>query len=183
MMNKNVSLAFAALCILCGAGAVLTGCNKIDSSPTPDANTPAVTPPTVAPPTPAATENTTPTPIKDALTTLFAQDAAGKASIYPKGTHLLSVELKANTATVDVSKEFSQLQNKGDSYEGAAQKKLCAALAPFKEIETMRLTVEGKDYESQSADWRKVPVRGSDEFLHSSSTQTGSVQSPGSVDR
>lgn len=183
MIIKKILVSLAAV-------VVLAGCNKIDTPVTPNTNPPAVTTTPVTPEPPVTPDNVTPTPIKDALTTLFAQDAQAKESIYPKGTHLISVNLKDKLATVDVSKEFNQLQNKGESYEGAAQKKLCAALAPFSQIETMRLTVEGKDYESQAADWRKVPVRVSGESSESSNTskstrsvQSGGVQASGSVDR
>ena len=183
MIIKKLLLSLAAV-------VALSGCNKIDTPPTQDTKPPAVVTTASASTPPVTPENTTPTPIKDALMTLFAQDAQDKESIYPKGTHLLSVDVKDTLATVDVSKEFNQLQNKGESYEGAAQKKLCAALAPFSQIETMRLTVEGKDYESQAADWRKVPVRVSGDSAESSksfkstrTTPTGGVQASGRGDR
>ncbi len=132
-------------------------------------------------PQPDATPPTTPvpTPLKDALNTLFAKEAEDAKSPFPKGVHLLSVDLKDKTASVDVSKEFNELANKGESMEGLAQKKLCAALAEFPNVDTMRLTVEGKDYESQASDWRSVPVRGGKD----ASARVGGLQQAGSVDR
>ena len=124
-----------------------------------------------------------PSPVTDALTTLFAREAQAKDSPFPKGVRLLDVDLKDKIATVNVSKEFNQLPNKGESYEGLAQKKLCAALAPFPTVDTMRLTVEGKDYESQASDWRSVPVRTKGEASGQATAPGDGVQTAGSVDR
>ena len=179
----NFALLMALVSIVCCAG-----CQKTDSEPAPPAvvtNTP--TPPVTPTPQPdAVPQNTsTPTPIKDALTTLFAKEADDAKSPFPKGTHLLSVDLKNKTASVDVSKEFNELANKGESMEGLAQKKLCAALADFSTVDTLRLTVEGKDYESQAADWRSIPVRaGKDGAATGGSSQKSiGLQNAGSIDR
>jgi hypothetical protein len=168
-------------------GGLLCGCRNTEQTADAESKAPAPTqaisqtsaPPAVAP----ASDTATPSPIKDALTTLFAREAQAKDSPFPKGTHLLDVDLKDKLVTVNVSKEFSQLASKGESYEGLAQKKLCAALAPYPAVDTMRLTVEGKDYESQASDWRSVPVRMKGEASGKASTPAGEVQTAGSVDR
>lgn len=179
----NLPLLLSLACVVC-----CTGCQKTDSEPAPPSVTANVPATPVAPTaqTDAVPQDTpTPTPIKDALTTLFAKEAEDAKSPFPKGTHLLSVDLKDKTASVDVSKEFSKLANKGESMEGLAQKKLCAALADFPAVDTLRLTVEGKDYESQAADWRNIPVRAGKDAAETggSPQKAGGLQNAGSMDR
>jgi hypothetical protein len=139
----------ASPCLLLLAAA-LCGCN---TTPTADPAQ-ASTPPTVAPPTretaPIAPTPDVSTPVKDALTGLIAQEGS---SPFPKGTRLLSVEVKAGVATLDFSKEFNALANNGDTTESLAQKSLRSALAKFPEVQKMRVTVEGKSFDSQNTDW------------------------------
>jgi hypothetical protein len=170
-------------CAICGAG-----CQKTDSettAPAAAANAPAVTAEQTPAPSQSPPETVTPTPIKDALTTLFAKEAEDAKSPFPKGTHLLSIDLKDKTASVDVSKEFNELANKGESMEGLAQKKLCATLAEFPTVDTLRLTVEGKDFESQAADWRSIPVRVAKDASEAggSRQKSNGMQQAGSLDR
>ena len=186
IMKKHLFL----LPCLALVGGLLCGCQNTEQTASAEAKTPPPietgaktaeqsTPPAQSP----STDATAPSPIKDALTTLFAREAQAKDSPFPKGTHLLDVDLKDKLATVNVSKEFNGLADKGESYEGLAQKKLCASLAPFATVDTMRLTVEGKDYESQASDWRSVPVRAKSEASGQASVPNGEVQTAGSVDR
>ena len=179
----NFALCLALVGIFAG-----TGCQKTDSATAPPAtaaNAPAVAAEQTPAPSPPQPETTTPTPIKDALNTLFAKEAEDSKSPFPKGTHLLNIDLKGKTASVDVSKEFNELANKGESMEGLAQRKLCAALAQFPTVDTLRVTVEGKDYESQASDWRSISVRPATEGAQSGggSSKLGGLQNAGSVDR
>lgn len=98
------------------------------------------TPPTPTPPSPA--------PIKEAIDTLLAQSPP-----FPKGAHVLSVDVKDGVVTLDLSKEFSALANSGDTTESNAMKALQAALAKFPDVQKMRVTVEGKSFDSQVTDW------------------------------
>lgn len=151
-----------------------TGCNPNDIGVKTTSSI-AATPPASAstePPVAANQEShETPTPIKDALTLLFAKEAQEKDSPFPKGTHLLSVEVKEKQAIVDVSKEFNGLLSRGESTEGLAQKKMCRALAQFDSLKTMHVKVEGKEYDSQASDWSNIPLR------------VDEAQASGSVDR
>lgn len=148
----NYRLRFALLLLL---GAALYGCHNepaavpVLAAPAP----PAPTPPTATiPPAPGGQ-----TPIKDALTALITTQGFPP---FPKGTQLVSLNLKDGVATLDFSKEFNALANSGDSTESAAQKSLRAALAKFPEVQKMRVTVEGKPFDSQNTDWTTpFPVR------------------------
>jgi germination protein M len=81
-------------------------------------------------------------------------------SPFPAGTQLVGVSLKEGVATLDFSKEFNALANSGDSVESAAQKALRSTLAQFPEVQKMRVTVEGKAFDSQNTDWTTpFPVR------------------------
>ncbi len=155
-LGRSGPLALLSLLTL-----MATGCNRPDTGNTSVAI--AATPPAAAstePPVAATQENhETPTPIKDALTLLFAKEAQDKDSPFPKGTHLLSVEVKEKQAIVDMSKEFNGLLNRGESTEGLAQKKMCRALAQFENLKTMHVKVEGKEYDSQASDWSNIPIR------------------------
>lgn len=139
------------------------GCNRLGNSGDDAANAAATVKPSGekrAADAKAQQEPTeAPSPVKDALTLLLAKEAENKESPFPKGTHLLSVSIKEKLALVDLSSEFNALKNRGESWEGLAQKKLCKTLAPFENLERLRVTVDGKDYESQAADWSNIPIR------------------------
>ena len=160
-MNKRHLIL--PLFALVGA-AFVSGCQKTDATAPTAAPTASVTPADEPPVVPAATPSravsaASPTPLRDALTSLFEREENTSGSAFPKGTRLLNVDIKDKAALVDVSKEFDKLQNMGESNEGKVQKQMCAALAKFPNVDTLHLTVEGKDYESQAADWRSIPVR------------------------
>ena len=73
--------------------------------------------------------------------------------IFPKETHLLTVTLEDGVATLNFNKNFNKLSTMGDSTESEAQKKLRNALAPFSNVEKMRVLVENKPFDSQMTDW------------------------------
>ena len=100
------------------------------------------------------------TPLKDSVTKLLAEAEKEADSPFPKGTRLNSVNLEKGVATLDFSKEFQALADMGDTNESQAQKRLQAALAAFPQVEKMRVTVDGKPFESQATDWNTpFPVR------------------------
>lgn len=143
-------LRFAHPCLLLVAAA-LCGCHSAPSA------VPAQAPPIAAPPSvqgpapvPPVSPAQTPTSIKTALTDLIVQQGFPP---FPKGTQLRSVDVKDGVATLDFSKEFNALANSGDTTESLAQKALRGALAKFPEIQKMRVTVEGKAFDSQNTDW------------------------------
>lgn len=147
---------FGIACLLL-TGVLTYGCHSSTATTPVQAET---VPPPVRAIEPAAPAATLPaTPLKDALTVLLTQ---GTASPFPKGTQLLNLNLKEGVATLDFSKEFNALANSGDSVESMAQKSLCATLAKFPEVQRMRVTVEGKPFDSQNTDWSTpFPVRSS----------------------
>ena len=147
-------------CLLFVAAA-LCGCHTPPAAgPGPVAPVAPASPPAAAPTPPASPlppTAATPAPVKDALTELLA--SAG-SNPFPKGTKVVSVDLKDGVATVNFSKEFNLLANSGDSVESEAQKALRAALARFPDVQKMRVTVEGKPFESGNTDWTTpFPVR------------------------
>ena len=82
---------------------------------------------------------------------------------FPKGVALKSIVITSGVATLDFNGEFNRLANMGDSTESAAQKHLRAVLSGFPAIRMMRVTVLGKPFDSQTADWTTpIPVRQSD---------------------
>ncbi|MCW3095348.1 MAG: Sporulation and spore germination [Chthonomonadaceae bacterium] len=148
-------LRFAGPCLVLVAAA-LCGCHRAPTAG-PVLSPPVVSAPPVLPTTSGPASTPEATPIKDALTGLLTKSGS---SPFPKGTQLKSVSVKDGIATLDFSKEFNALANNGDTTESLAQKSLRAALANFPEVQKMRVTVEGKPFDSQNTDWTTpFPVR------------------------
>jgi hypothetical protein len=83
---------------------------------------------------------------------------------FPRGVAVTGLVVQGGVADVDFNKQFNGLTSMGDSTEAAAQKHLRAALAAFPAIEKMRVTVQGKPFDSQMTDWTTpFPVRESAE--------------------
>lgn len=125
-----------------------------------------ITPPTPAPAAPGpAVEpdaSSTKTPVKNSLVALLEQDARGD-HVFPSGVQVKSVTLVDGVVIIDFSHEFSELANSGETVESDAQHALRKALTKFTTIEKMRVTVDGKPFESQATDWNTpFPVRGSE---------------------
>jgi hypothetical protein len=100
------------------------------------------------------------------------------AESFPKGVSVARVTVTDGVATLDFSPEFNKLANMGDSTESHAQKHLRAAVAKFPGIEKMRVTVQGKPFDSQATDWTTpFPVRQSGEELDA--TAAGGSPVPG----
>lgn len=103
------------------------------------------------------------TPIKDAVETLLTQQESAEHPFLPRGLRLLGVDFKDGVASLDFSKEFIELTSHGDTVESDAQKALRRALAGVRGVEKMRVTVEGKSFDSQATDWNTpFPVRETD---------------------
>ncbi len=137
-------------------GGGLSGCSK-PASP--------VTPPRVAntdpsPPVSKDPEDThESTPVADSIEKLLRKDAAND-KVFPAGLTIRKVTLKGGIASIDFSREFSSLANSGETTESMAQKALRKTLSQFSSIEKMRVTVEGKSFDSQATDWNEpFPVR------------------------
>jgi len=159
--------------LLCGL-LLLTlglGCRN-NETPTPVNSAPPPVQPNPSAPSKAASPTESQSPLKDALEQRLAQASLkGSHSAIPAGTRLLSVNLEDGVATIDVSKEFNALANRGESTESRAQKELRALLAQFSTVKKMRLTVEGKPFDSQATDWNTpFPVRDSDQPNQSDAT-------------
>ncbi len=139
----------SSLCLLLPVAAALCGCHgaqtAVPAQTAPISAQPPVHETAAIPPVPDGQ-----TPIKDALVGLIGQQGS---SPFPKGTQVIAVSVKDGVATVDFSKEFNALANNGDTTESLAMKALQAALAKFPEVQKMRVTVEGKKFDSQNTDW------------------------------
>lgn len=150
-MPKPISILTVFVVSLALVGCGSPSATTTTEDPMPDTATAATSGAT----TPAATVPETPpvippTPIKDAVEKALL---AGEGRTFPKGTRLVGVDLNDGTVTLDLSKEFNQLGDMGDSVESEAQKVLREALATVPTVEKMRVSVEGKPYESQMTDW------------------------------
>ncbi len=88
--------------------------------------------------------------IREAVVKLLQAENGG---LFPKGSALRGVSLKEEVATLDFNAAFRGLEDKGASAESEAQKALMHAVAPFPNVQKMRVTIEGRGFESQSTDW------------------------------
>ncbi len=104
-----------------------------------------------APPEPHSAESETPT-LRSAITEMLEKDAHGDHA-FPDSVQLKSVEIAHGVAVVDFSHEFAKLADSGETVESEAQKRLRSTVAKFKNVERMRVTVEGRPFESQATDW------------------------------
>ncbi len=135
-----------------------TACTPLQSPNGPVSPSGAVAGPAVTTPDASA-------PVQEMSDTSKVEDAIQQAiqqhpAAFPKGAHPITVAVRGGVATVDFSPEFNQLANMGDSTESAAQKHLRAAMATFPSIQQMRVTVDGKAFDSQVTDWdTPFPVR------------------------
>ncbi len=102
------------------------------------------------------------TPVRDAVQ--FAMDQ--HREMFPANTEIQGITLTDGVATIDFSSEFNKLTEMGDSNEGDVQRLLRRSLAVIKEIEKMRVTVDGHRFESQNTDWQTpFPVRSEQDSL------------------
>jgi spore germination protein GerM len=137
----------AALCAV-----VLCGCTRKTSDTANNAPAPQTTVPPSAPAAPSG-QTASKTPVKDSIEELLRTDALKEYPTFPKGTRLLGADLKDGVVTLDFSHDFNGLANMGESVESEAQKELRSALAKISGVDKMRVTVEGKPFESQATDW------------------------------
>ena len=123
----------------------------------------------------AETENPSKkTPVKDSLIALLEKDAKTD-HVFPSGVQVKSVTLENGVASIDFSHEFSELANSGETVESDAQHALRKAIAKFTTIEKMRVTVDGKPFESQATDWNTpFPVRDTQPNTQRKSPSVGS---------
>ena len=95
--------------------------------------------------------------IKSEIETALEENKSG---VFPKGVRLNSAEIKANVLTLDFNAAFNQVANLGDSGESDVQKELMRLAAQHSAVEKMRVTVNGKPFDSQATDWNTpFPVR------------------------
>jgi len=152
-MVSRVRLVLPCLLLVAAA---LCGCHGAPPPAQPQVNI-VPTPPPAKDPTPVPPTPPAPSKVTEAVNALLSQPGS---SPFPKGTHLKSAVVTDGVAVLDFSKEFNALGNSGDSVESQAQKALQAALAAIPEVQKMRVTVEGKPYDSQVTDWiTPFPVR------------------------
>ena len=155
ILSKRAALPAASLFFALGFFA-LQGCNKA-----PEADTPAPKSGQTAP-APLATK---PIPPDDALNGPDAMQADGvkrdietalasnSNNVFPKGVKLNSAEIKAGVLSLDFNAEFNGVANLGESGESEAQKELIRIAAGHSAVEKMRVTVNGKPFQSQATDW------------------------------
>jgi hypothetical protein len=146
------------------AGVMVFGCGHPQHSNAPvSPPSPQVTPP----PSPTEGESSTSkTPVKNSLVALLQQDAQSD-HVFPSGVQVKSVTLADGVVSIDFSHEFGELANSGETVESDAQHALRKTLSRFTSIEKMRVTVDGKPFESQATDWyTPFPVRDSESDIH-----------------
>ena len=98
-------------------------------------------------------------PIRQAVEAQLAT-ADGPRSAFPKGTKLVSLSVKDGTAILELSPEFNEIHNLGDTGESLAYNALRDLLAQFRTVKTMRVLVDGKVFEGEhSGAWADVEVR------------------------
>ena len=146
----------AAPCVATLMLLALSGCHRQNTSVPPSNG--STTPPNISGPEQPAVK----TPIKDAVQQMLTQQQKRTYSPIPKGTRLLSVNLKDGVATLDFSKEFGKLADMGESTESKALKLVQRTLAPIQGVEQVSVTVEGRPFEGQT-DWDHLPVRNQEE--------------------
>jgi hypothetical protein len=166
--RKVRSLIFAAT-----LGSVVL---SVYSCSRPQRSNPALTPPVppVAskPGLPESDNLPDKTPVKDALVALLDRDARTD-HVFPSGVQVKSVTIADRVVTVDFSHEFGELANKGETVESDAQYSLRKVLAKFTTIDKMRVTVEGKPFDSQATDWyTPFAVREADTDSHNKKVST-----------
>ncbi len=136
----------------------------VQQTPAPD---PAVRPITASPHVAerdSASLKHSKTPVRDAVQ--FAMDQ--HREMFPPNTEIQGITLTDAVATIDFSSEFNKLTEMGDSNEGDVQRLLRRSLSVIKEIEMMRVTVDGHRFESQNTDWQTpFPVRSEQDSLQS----------------
>ena len=154
MQRRTYAIAGAALL----AGLLSCGCGR---KPPETADGASALPQTTSPPTnPGSAQAASNTPVKDAVESLLQQDSLKEYPTFPKGTRLLSADLQEGVVTLDLSQEFNLLTKMGESSESKAQKELREALWNIPGVEKMRVTVEGRPFESEATDWNTpFPVR------------------------
>jgi hypothetical protein len=103
--------------------------------------------------------STTGDPVENTLKALFKTAEDGSSAI-PKGTRLNSVKVEGGVARVDVSKEFSALNDGGGNTSvSLTQNAICRALAQFPSIQKVTVLVDGKVFEdAHSGAWEDLPV-------------------------
>jgi spore germination protein GerM len=87
--------------------------------------------------------------------------AISRGRAIPEGTRLVRLSLDGSECVVELSSEFAGVSNQGTTGESEAQNELCAALAAFPRVKTLRVMVDGAVFEgSHSGEWAGIPVRG-----------------------
>lgn len=98
-------------------------------------------------------------PVMESVVQLLSEDSKGDR-VFPPGVRVNSVSLSSGVASIDFSREFATLANSGESVEAIAQHALRKTLSKYTAIDKMRVTVEGKPFDSQATDWNTpFPVR------------------------
>ncbi len=98
--------------------------------------------------------------IQDAVEKMLVSEKNASSSPIPKGSELRSAMLKGDVLTLDFSQEFNSLADAGDTTESEAQKKIVDTIRSFPAVSKLRVTVEGKPFNSQNTDWNTpFPVR------------------------
>ena len=105
---------------------------------------------------------------------MLASESGAATSPIPKGSELRSAVMQGRILTLDFSSEFNNLADAGDSTESEAQKKIMAAVRAFPGVDKLRVTVEGKPFNSQNTDWNTpFSVRLSDALEPGEGTNSG----------
>ena len=134
----------------------VTGCNKTTESENPSTASTRVAPtppiPKAVPPADASNgpDSMQADGVRRDVETALASNAGG---VFPKGVKLNSAKIEAGVLSLDFNSAFNQTANMGESGESDIQKELMRIVAEHSSVEKMRVTVNGRPFESQATDW------------------------------
>ena len=79
--------------------------------------------------------------------------ASNQNNVFPKGVILNKADIKAGVLSLDFNAAFNGVANLGDTGESEAQKELMRVASGHSAFDKMRVTVNGKPFQSQATDW------------------------------
>ena len=135
---------------------ILAGCGKSREAdnPTMTSTRTAPAPPVMKPAPPdSAADGTAATQAERIKKEVEAALQSNPNGVFPKGVKINRVEIKEGVTSLDFNSAFNQVANLGESGESDAQKELMRTVAGCGVAQKMRVTVEGRPFDSQATDW------------------------------
>ena len=88
--------------------------------------------------------------VKSDMETAIAEN---KNNVFPKGVKINSAEISGGVLLLDFNAAFNQVANLGESGESDVQHELIRIAGGHSTVKKMRVTVDGKHFDSQATDW------------------------------